>query len=588
MTSSEIAAGTQASVAEMQQEWHELTLRVDQLEAERKALEQENKAMRSVLERVIEHRQKSHSELVLLLTALVSKLPINDVGVIVSKLVDHNKNVSQTLAAFVKGTADEDLPQPTLLRELDETKRDLVAAMKPIVEELSQLDTPLESELLQGVSSEPETFFSPRMSRANRCFVKGQVPRERIVREFGEEALLFFNDMTTDAKLNPRPKPEEIALAFKNDFEVLLPQNTTLNPAKRKELLALYQRVQLSKSPAEASRLQKNAFLKLSFIAELLHFYENPNTEAPDALFAQRLPGLIEQLVLSGPGENLDEKLILLGEGLMAFVISAEHRQMIINNVGKGSSAGKTLKYVLRLRSEKVPASDPDQVLADFVKHLIPAPPKRAPLPETLAALLRLVDPGTQKLVVRFIMDSDRLRKQDSEALGRAIGAELGLKGLPEEIKAQAGLSPEIERKLAWANIKALISQRSEPTAIAATIRDRLNAKYDAEEIRQSWITLTEADPISLIRIFCQIPYRADGKTDSIARTVLETYVTRLMHEKYAAAYNKVVNSLRNMFTAKADSPTLLNFMALVRWVSPEAADKLSADIGMPLPAPQS
>ena len=588
MTSSEIAAGTQASVAEMQQEWHELTLRVDQLEAERKALEQENKAMRSVLERVIEHRQKSHSELVLLLTALVSKLPINDVGVIVSKLVDHNKNVSQTLAAFVKGTADEDLPQPTLLRELDETKRDLVAAMKPIVEELSQLDTPLESELLQGVSSEPETFFSPRMSRANRCFVKGQVPRERIVREFGEEALLFFNDMTTDAKLNPRPKPEEIALAFKNDFEVLLPQNTTLNPAKRKELLALYQRVQLSKSPAEASRLQKNAFLKLSFIAELLHFYENPNTEAPDALFAQRLPGLIEQMVLSGPGENLDEKLILLGEGLMAFVISAEHRQMIINNVGKGSSAGKTLKYVLRLRSEKVPASDPDQVLADFVKHLIPAPPKRAPLPETLAALLRLVDPGTQKLVVRFIMDSDRLRKQDSEALGRAIGAELGLKGLPEEIKAQAGLSPEIERKLAWANIKALISQRSEPTAIAATIRDRLNAKYDAEEIRQSWITLTEADPISLIRIFCQIPYRADGKTDSIARTVLETYVTRLMHEKYAAAYNKVVNSLRNMFTAKADSPTLLNFMALVRWVSPEAADKLSADIGMPLPAPQS
>ena len=77
----------------------ELKLRVEQLEAERTALEQENKALRVLLERAIEHRQRSHSELVTILTTLVSKLPVNDVGVIVSKLVEHNTNVSQALAA---------------------------------------------------------------------------------------------------------------------------------------------------------------------------------------------------------------------------------------------------------------------------------------------------------------------------------------------------------------------------------------------------------------------------------------------------------------------------------------------------------
>ena len=96
---------------------------------------------------------------------------------------------------------------------------------------------------------------------------------------------------------------------------------------------------------------------------------------------------------------------------------------------------------------------------------------------------------------------------------------------------------------------------------------------------------LTEADPISLIRIFCQIPYRPDGKTDAIARPVIETYVTRLLHEKYAATYKKIVNSLKNMYVAKPDSHTLLNFLALVRWVDPSAANRICVDIGMPVPA---
>ncbi len=199
--------------------------------------------------------------------------------------------------------------------------------------------------------------------------------------------------------------------------------------------------------------------------------------------------------------------------------------------------------------------------------------------------LLRLIPGPMQRLVVRFLASSDRLRKKDAEALGKALAAELGLKDIDQETKPVEKLPVEMERQLAWARIKDMIVNRTDAHTTAAAIRERLNAKYDAEEIRQSWITLTEADPMSLIKIFCQLPYLANGKTDSIARTVLETYVTRLMHEKYVSTYRKVVNSLRNMFRAKADSPILLTFLALVRWVNTEAGDKLSADIGIAVPA---
>jgi hypothetical protein len=189
-----------------------------------------------------------------------------------------------------------------------------------------------------------------------------------------------------------------------------------------------------------------------------------------------------------------------------------------------------------------------------------------------------------QKLVLRYIIASDRMRRTESESLAKAVGEALGLKDLAEEAKAQLAVPPEVEQRMAWEKVKDMIAHRTDATAVATVIRERLNAKYNADEIRLSWLALTEADPISLIRIFCHIPYRADGKTDSIARPVIETYVTRLLHEKYAATYKKVVNSLKNMFTAKPDSPTLLSFLALVRWVEPAAANKLCADIGMAVP----
>jgi hypothetical protein len=569
------------SPEEIQKGLLDLTLRVGQLEAEKGLLEQENKSLRFMLERVIDHRQKSHSELVLLLTGLVSRLQISDVGAVVSKLVEHNTNVNQYLAALIKGTPETHLPEPAILKTLDLARKDLAAALKPVVEELIELEAPLEKQMLQAVLGQPEQFFAPRNVRANRCFIKGQVPKERVLREFGEPALVFFNDLTTDPKLNPNPKPDEIALAFKSDFETLFAQQPALLSEKREDLLKLFHRVQRSKASTEQARCQKNAFTRLSFLVELLRYYENQSTEVPDVLFAQRLPALIEQLVISGPQDNLDEKLIAQAEGLIAFVINPDHRLMIINNVGKSGAAAKTLKYVMRVRFGQAP--DQDQIIVDFVKHLISL--HKTPNPEQLAAILRLLKPDIQIQVVKTIFTSDRMRKQDAETLGKALGDRLGLKDVEKQLKVPE-LSPEADRQLAWSKIKDLIAQRAEPASVAATIRDRLHAKYDAEEIKQSWVTLIDADAISLIRIFCQLPYRADGQTDAIARAVMETYVTRLIHEKYATAYGKVVNSLRNMFKTKPDSPTLLNFLALVKWVHPEAANKICADIGMPPAAP--
>jgi len=565
-----------ASVGDVQHGWHDLKLRVSQLEAERAVLQQENKDLRTMLERVVEHRQKTHTELVNILSSLVTKLPMNDVGFTVSKLVEHGAHVTEGCAVLMKGKADVTLPQPALLKALDQTKRELQAAIKPLVDDLVKLDTPLEHDMLTALVMDPESFFAPRVVRANRCYVKGQLTRERVLREFGEEALPLFTDLTTDPKLNPRPKPDEIVLGFKPEFESLF-AGSVLNAEKKAALQALYLRVQKSKGGGDVARAQRNCFNKLTFILELLHYYENSNTEAPDVIFAQRLPVLIEQLVIPSGTETLEEKLIVQAEALLMHIVTPDHRLMVINNIGKSGGLGRTLKFVLRLRYEKI--ADLDEIVPEFVKILIS--PKKSPAPAELLPLLRLLHAEMLRPVCRGIMATDRIRKDEAEALGRALAKELGVKGLEEEIIHANALSPDVERQLAWENIKELITKRADATAIAGAIRDRLHVKYDGDELRTSWLTLTEADPISLIRIICQLPYTPDGRTDPIARAVLESYVTRLTHEKYAATYAKVLNSLKNMARANVNSPTLQNFLAMIRWVDPASAGKMSGEIGL-------
>jgi hypothetical protein len=157
------------------------------------------------------------------------------------------------------------------------------------------------------------------------------------------------------------------------------------------------------------------------------------------------------------------------------------------------------------------------------------------------------------------------------------------LKDIETELKKpEAAVSPELEQRMAWENIKARLVQRNSPNEITTAIRDRLHAKYDADEVKQSWLALTAAEPMALVRIFCLLPYLPDGQTDPMAQAILESYVSRLTHEKYAETYAKVVHALKNLFKIKADSPALVNFISLVKWVNPEAAAKLSQDIGIP------
>jgi hypothetical protein len=573
MSQTDKPAAPVPSLEEIQRDWHDLTLRVQQSETERTALEQENKALRSLIGRVVEHRKKSHGELVNLITTLVTKLPINDVGVIVSRLVEHSVAVNDVSAALVNGKNEENLLQPAILKALDRTKRDLTAAIKPLVDELIQLQAPLDPAMLQALVTQPESFFAPAAVRAGRSFVKGQVAREQIVKDFGEEALVFFKDLTTDAKFNPRPKPEQIMLGFKNDFETLLQQHPNVVPAKHAELAALHKKIRQSRE----SRAQKTAFTKLSFILELLHYYENQATESPDVIFAQRLPPLVEQLVITSDSDNLDEKLIQQAEELLAFIINADYRQAVVNNFGKAGGAARTLRFVLTFRSAIFTEHDP--VTTEFVKHLIGA--QKNPPPAPLATVLRLVNAESQKTIIRAILNSDRLRREEAEPLGKALLKELGLPEFPTG-RSEGGVSSDKAQMSAWDIIKELIASRASPNEITEAIRKQLHARYDADEVKQSWLILAESDPMSLVRVFCLLPYLPDGQTDPVARAVLESYANRLTHEKYAATYAKVIHALKNLFKVKADSPALVNFIALVKWVDPDSAAKITRDIGMP------
>jgi hypothetical protein len=577
MAQSENSAVPVPAVEEIQKSWHELTLKVRQLDAELTMVEQENKGLRALLERIVEHRQKSHAEMVSILTSLVTKLPINDIGVIVSRLVEHNMHVNEVCAALAKGKMDDNQLQPVILKVLERTKDELAAVLKSTVGELLKLDTPFDAGMLQSLIEKPDNFFTPAFLRANRGFVKGQIPRERVVKEFGEEALVFFRDLTTDPKLNPRPKPEEIMLAFQTDFEKLLEQNPNVAAARRNEFAALHRKVQASRAATEPARAQKNAFLRLSFVIELLHYYENQTTESPDVVFAQRLPPLIEQLVITGEHDMLDEKPIKQAEDLLAFIIKPDHRYAVINNMGKAGGLARTLRFVLTFRAVKLTEIDP--VTLELIKHMIS--PGKVPKTAALLPILRLIPPDMQAVVVRAIAATERLRREDAEAAAKAIASELGLKQLEDRLNARSILSAEQERKIAWGNIEELITRRAAPHDIAAAFRSRLQIRFDADELKQSWLTLTGTDPMSFVRIFCALPFLPDGQTDPAARPILESYVQRLMHEKYAATYAKVLTTLRNMFKARADGPALMNFIALVKWIDPEAAAKLGKDIGM-------
>ncbi len=562
-----------ASMDEIQKSWHDLTLRVEQLETGNSALEHENKSLRQLLERAIEHRKKSHADLVNLLTTLVSKLPLNDVGVIVSRLVEHNVQVGDVCAALVHGKNDDAMLQPAILKTLDKTKRELNAAIPPLVEELIRLDAPLEAAMLQGLITSPESFFTPTVVRASRCFVKGQIPREKIVKEYGEESLVFFKDLTTDPKFNPRPKLAEVLLGFAPDFEGLLQQHPNVCAARRTELVALHERIRQSRT----ARAQKNAFLKLSFVLELLHYYENQNTESPDVVFAQRLPPLIEQIVVTSESNIPDEKLILQAEALLAFIISADYRHAVINNFGKASGLAKTQRLILTFRAASFNEHDP--LTAEFVRHLLAL--EKIPRAETFITVLRLLAADRQKVLIRAMINSGKLRKEEAEPLGKAIAKQLGLPESEITPKVEAAGAPDPAGATGWAHIRTLISNRATPNEVTAAIRDRLHAKFDDDEVKQSWLTLAESDPMVFVRVFCLLPYLPDGQTDPFARAVLESFSNRLTHEKYATTYTKVVQALKNLFKVKADSPALINFLALVKWVDPEAAEKISRDIGV-------
>ena len=71
---------------------------------------------------------------------------------------------------------DQDgLPQPQLLVQLDQVKRDLAAKVQPLVEELIRLEVPLENEMLRALIAQPESFFLPRVALTGKVVCPRQV-----------------------------------------------------------------------------------------------------------------------------------------------------------------------------------------------------------------------------------------------------------------------------------------------------------------------------------------------------------------------------------------------------------------------------
>ncbi len=246
-------------------------------------------------------------------------------------------------------------------------------------------------------------------------------------------------------------------LAFPNDFEKLLAQNPNVAPTRQSELAALHMKVQASRASTEAARAQKSAFLRLCFAGELLFYYQNQTTESPDVVFAQRMPPLVEQLVITGEQDTLDEKHVKQAEDLLAFIVKPDHRHAVINNMGKAGGLARTLRFVLNFRSLKY--TEMDQVTLDLLKHMISA--GKVPKPEALLPILRLIPQDMQIVIVRAIVVTERLKREEGENLGKALARELGLKELEERLNAKAIVSPEQERKMAWVGIEDLITRTS-------------------------------------------------------------------------------------------------------------------------------
>ena len=68
-----------------------------------------------------------------------------------------------------------------------------------------------------------------------------------------------------------------------------------------------------------------------------------------------------------------------------------------------------------------------------------------------------------QIVIVRAILSTDRLRREDAEALGKAVAKELGLQDIITRFNAKSSLSPEQERKDGLGDIEDLITSRATP-----------------------------------------------------------------------------------------------------------------------------
>jgi len=200
------------------------------------------------------------------------------------------------------------MPQPTVLKNRTNQTRFSLPPSSLAVEELIRLETPLEKRDLQSLVEQPDAFFFRRESSAPTMLRQRANPPRRVGAGIWRQALVFFNDMSTDAKAEPNPSRGD-RLIFKmisRRCSNKIPRSCPITRATDGVVSACQQsKAQPSMPARKSSRSPDSPSSSNCSIS-----YQNQSTEAPTCCLRNGCPRWSSNWFLGSGQDTLDEKLI--------------------------------------------------------------------------------------------------------------------------------------------------------------------------------------------------------------------------------------------------------------------------------------
>ncbi len=284
MAQTENDPGPVPSVEEIQKAWRELTLKVGQLDAELTAAQQDNKVLRSLMERMIEHRQRSHSELI-----THSHRPRRQIAP--QRPRRHRLAAGRAQRAGRRGFRQ---PCQGENRGRSAAARHPEGAGENQARPRHRLEGPPPGNWRGSTrhsrpasssrSSSSRTPFSrPPSSAPPAVTSRATSPRERVVKEFGEEALVFFKDLTTDVEIQSAPQAGRNRAGLQKRFRGAAEKQFRHQPRQTPGAFR-----PLPENPEKPGRHRRGARAEKCLFAPLLHPGIAPLLRKPGHRVARR------------------------------------------------------------------------------------------------------------------------------------------------------------------------------------------------------------------------------------------------------------------------------------------------------------